>query len=479
MSLYRCSVCGSPNVTCESRLSGIKYDYAKGAMGSVILGPGGAAAGITSTTETIYKCADCGAALPYPMADHVKAWIDLGVISLEARKKMEMDFIYWDGLTAQYKNIEKGPADEAIEKAKQLDEANKQSKKQPKKAKVGSIEWEMALDFSSDEGKAYLEKNYKKVEDKIASCEAALRAKEEDNYEKFDWWQAMRRKCSSFSNEMHRKQKQIDELGTINIFNRRKNDTLHNELNCARDEYNKAEELVNIKFKEWNVKPLEDYGPSCINDYDNSFVRRLHAAFSEIKSEKYDIFNTFYEAHNYISIATLALSIFYGLERTRMTGKHLQDAIEYYAYRLITKRNPLFLPQYEALKEKSHKDFENRIYEYSIGDDDDDDDLRFDESDYLSFAASDYSENIGNIIGLKSKYRFTCGRFALFIANDPPTFTNPLIRPSGQLYVYRDDRGITDFGPIESRREKRYGPVHKYCKRRDCLLYTSPSPRDS
>lgn len=30
MSLYRCSVCGSPNVTCESRLSGIKYDYAKG-----------------------------------------------------------------------------------------------------------------------------------------------------------------------------------------------------------------------------------------------------------------------------------------------------------------------------------------------------------------------------------------------------------------------------------------------------------------
>lgn len=36
MSLYRCSVCGSPNVTCESRLSGIKYDYAKGAMGSVI-----------------------------------------------------------------------------------------------------------------------------------------------------------------------------------------------------------------------------------------------------------------------------------------------------------------------------------------------------------------------------------------------------------------------------------------------------------
>lgn len=152
----------------------------------------------------------------------------------------------------------------------------------------------------------------------------------------------MRRKCSSFSNEMHRKQKQIDELGTINIFNRRKNDALHNELNCARDEYNKAEELVNIKFKEWNVKPLEDYGPSCINDYDNSFVRRLHAAFSEIKSEKYDIFNTFYEAHNYISIATLALSIFYGLERTRMTGKQLQDAIEYYAYRLITKRNPLF-----------------------------------------------------------------------------------------------------------------------------------------
>lgn len=464
MSLYRCSVCGSPNVTCESRLSGIKYDYAKGAMGSVILGPGGAAAGITSTTETIYKCADCGAALPYPMADHVKAWIDLGVMSLAARKKLEMDFIYWDGLTAQYKNIEKGPADEEIERAKQLNETNKQAKKQPKKAKVGSIEWEMNLDFSSDEGKAYLKENYKKVEDKIASCEAALRAKAKDNYEKFDWWQAMRRKCSSFSNEMYRKQKQIDELGAINIFNRRKNDALRNELNCARDEYNKAEELINIKFKEWNVKPLEDYGPSCINDYDDSFIRRLHSAFSEIKSEKYDTFNTFYEAHNYISIAALALSIFYGLERTRMTGKQLQDAIKYYAFELIWNHNPLFLPQSEALEKKSHNDFENQIHDYNNGDDDDD---GFTELECLISSTSDYSKNNCDIIGRKSKYKFTCGYFALFIANDPPTFTNPLIRPSGEIYVYSDDKSRIDFGPIEERREKRYGPVHEYCKRKD------------
>ena len=438
MSLYRCSVCGSPNVTCESRLSGIKYDYAKGAMGSVILGPGGAAAGITSTTETIYKCADCGAALPYPMADHIKAWIDLGVISLEARKTMEMDFIYWDGLTAQYKNIEKGPADEAIEKAKQLDEANKQAKKQPKKAKVGSIEWEMALDFSSDEGKAYLRENYKKVEDKLVPCKAAIKAKGSDNYEKWKWRYDTLIQKGSFQWTVKKKKEQIEQLGTISIFNRRKRDALQQELNCARDEYNRLEELIKIKLKEWDVKPLEDYGPSCINDSDNSFIKKLHRAFLDAESKDLE---HFLSSHDYIAKATIALSIFYGLGRTHMTGKQLRDAMDYYVPRLLQNRNPLFLPQLEAIEERFRDPNFQRVR------------CATPDEYYLRKR----SKNI--VIGLHS-YGFTCGLFALLIANDSPTFTNPLILPSGKVYIYHDDKSgmPIDFGPTGRDGE---------CKRRD------------
>jgi hypothetical protein len=44
-------------------VGGIKYNYLKGAVGTVALGVGGAAAGITSEKQQVFKCPDCGTTL--------------------------------------------------------------------------------------------------------------------------------------------------------------------------------------------------------------------------------------------------------------------------------------------------------------------------------------------------------------------------------------------------------------------------------
>lgn len=53
MALYRCAACGSPNVMTDTQIGGLKYDYLKGAVGTAILGAGGAAAGIKPTAASI------------------------------------------------------------------------------------------------------------------------------------------------------------------------------------------------------------------------------------------------------------------------------------------------------------------------------------------------------------------------------------------------------------------------------------------
>ena len=44
VALYRCAACGSPNVVTDIQKEG--YDYVKGAIGTVVLGAGGAVAGL-------------------------------------------------------------------------------------------------------------------------------------------------------------------------------------------------------------------------------------------------------------------------------------------------------------------------------------------------------------------------------------------------------------------------------------------------
>lgn len=116
MALHRCAACGSPNVVTDTQAGGISYNYKKGVVGTVVLGAGGAVAGIENKTQTVYKCADCGMVLSYPMDAETKNVIDLGVRHAEARENLKLYGISvsWDFLKNKYTNIEEGFADEMI-----------------------------------------------------------------------------------------------------------------------------------------------------------------------------------------------------------------------------------------------------------------------------------------------------------------------------------------------------------------------------
>lgn len=128
MAQYRCAACGSKNVVTDTETGGVKYNYVKGAVSTVVLGVGGAAAGIENKTQQVYKCASCGLSLTYAMPEGLKAAIDLGVEDVEARNNLNFNGIPvdWDYLTTKYPNIERGAADVAIEK-KQKEFATKEA----------------------------------------------------------------------------------------------------------------------------------------------------------------------------------------------------------------------------------------------------------------------------------------------------------------------------------------------------------------
>lgn len=106
MSLYRCAACGSPNVITDTQNEG--FNYMKGAIGTVVLGAGGAVAGLNGKTKTVYKCPDCGLTLNEPMSMEIKMLIDMGVMSVDARNNLKLQGIKidWSVLTSRYKNIE-------------------------------------------------------------------------------------------------------------------------------------------------------------------------------------------------------------------------------------------------------------------------------------------------------------------------------------------------------------------------------------
>lgn len=116
MALHRCAACGSPKVITDTQSGGVSYNYRKGIVGTVVLGAGGAAAGIESKTEQVFKCPDCGITLSYPMDVEVKNAIDAGVRSASARDHLTVYGVAapWAYFTNKYSNIESGPADEEI-----------------------------------------------------------------------------------------------------------------------------------------------------------------------------------------------------------------------------------------------------------------------------------------------------------------------------------------------------------------------------
>lgn len=114
----------------DTQNGGVKFDYVKGAIGTVILGSGGAVAGIKNTTQTVYKCPDCGMTLTYCMPEELKIMIDVGVESASARNKLTFHGIPmdWNALTKQYKNIESGNGDKEVQRQRMLVEEREMNK---------------------------------------------------------------------------------------------------------------------------------------------------------------------------------------------------------------------------------------------------------------------------------------------------------------------------------------------------------------
>ena len=127
MALYRCASCGSPNVITDQENDGIKYDYVKGAIGTVELGAGGAVAGLSNKSKLVFKCRDCGVSLGYPLGEPYKTLIDTGVASMAGRQTLNINGfpISWDTIKSKFPNIESGLADAEIQTREDTRRQNK------------------------------------------------------------------------------------------------------------------------------------------------------------------------------------------------------------------------------------------------------------------------------------------------------------------------------------------------------------------
>ena len=183
MALYRCAACGSPNVVTDTQAGGISYNYAKGALGTVVLGVGGAAAGIQSSTQQVFKCPDCGIVLTYPMPQAIKETIDLGVLNPDARDKSPLG-LDWNFLKSKYKNIESGIGDEILEM---------------RRAHLTSLHTEIALE---------VRKAAKNLDSEIALEEILMETIEEDQAV---WEATMQAMIEKRTAELEKEEKAIEE----------------------------------------------------------------------------------------------------------------------------------------------------------------------------------------------------------------------------------------------------------------------------
>ncbi len=177
MTLYRCAACGSPNVVTDTQREG--YNYVKGAIGTVVLGVGGAVAGIDGKEKQVFKCPDCGLTLSYSMHIELKTLIDIGVDSLNARENLVMDgmLVPWDALTKNYKNIEKGMADRELQEQQVKEEKKKEESKRNIDNLVETVKtaFQSPVNTSNQEAWEYINKQ------KAEAREIALKQAEQEN----------------------------------------------------------------------------------------------------------------------------------------------------------------------------------------------------------------------------------------------------------------------------------------------------------
>lgn len=229
MALYHCASCGSPNVKTDSETSGVKYNYVKGAIGTAVLGVGGAVAGIENKTQQVFKCPDCGLTLSYPLGEPYKSLIDTGVSSLEGRKTLNINGfpMSWENIVKKFPNIESGCAD--LE-AKIETEAQNKSKAQ-------TVEYLLSL-WQKDniEDMEFLKKTPEEIETAQKEWEenkATLTAKREQHFkseldeikfqvpkletEKTTKLNELKKQTEDVSEELKKLQSQFSSLGAFKL----------------------------------------------------------------------------------------------------------------------------------------------------------------------------------------------------------------------------------------------------------------------
>lgn len=239
MALYRCAACGSPNVVTDIQKEG--YDYVKGAIGTAILGAGGAVAGINGKTARVFKCPDCGLSMSNPMPDAIKAIIDLGVMSADARKNLVLQGspIEWNFLKSKYMNIERGPADEI--------EASRSALMEEMRNTKYTLEWQLALDYTSTEGKEILERA-RPVFD--AEYSALL---EQFTKKRISENEAKKAKDEEKLLVLREKQSQLKaELSSLGLFKFARKKEIDAKLTKLKDDIEYQEILVNA----WSEDPM-------------------------------------------------------------------------------------------------------------------------------------------------------------------------------------------------------------------------------
>lgn len=179
MSLYRCAVCGSPNVVTDTQTAGVGYDYGKGLVGTLLFGSGGAAAGVRSKQQKVFKCPDCGQTLTYSMDEETKRAIDMGVMDADSRNKLRLLGVpvSWDFLKSKYRNIESGLADRIMasreEECAKIKQIGMTTKTESDEAidEIVKFRQRMGLD-GAEGGVKYSKKNLPKCTECQAYCDA-------------------------------------------------------------------------------------------------------------------------------------------------------------------------------------------------------------------------------------------------------------------------------------------------------------------
>lgn len=254
MAVYRCAACGSPNVVTDTQKEG--YDYVKGAIGTAILGTGGAVAGINGKTKQVYKCPDCGLTMNTPMPNEVKTLIDIGVMDVDARKRLKLRGvpIEWDFLLTKYRNIEHGVAEQIA--------ASREAHREEMRNIKDSLEWQLAFDYTSDEGKALLDSLKAKMEAEIA---VAMEAEEAEKAKKAHELQMQQAELQKQKSELEAERKQITQtIADLGFFNFAKKKRATADLDTVNEKIEKLDEDISALWEASNDSTQERFADTTI-----------------------------------------------------------------------------------------------------------------------------------------------------------------------------------------------------------------------